>query len=120
MGRTNVRRAGHADTVLPLPATSVVALHLMARLAQRGTIPQPPAIYLDSAHEEGEVLLELQLAWEVVAPGGIVFGDDWVLPENMEESSKGDGGAVQRDVLRFAETHQSELDDRFGPHAQPL
>mmetsp|Transcript_5851 Transcript_5851/g.16637 ORF Transcript_5851/g.16637 Transcript_5851/m.16637 type:complete len:388 (-) Transcript_5851:212-1375(-) len=120
--RANVRRAGHADTVLPLPATSVVALHLIARMARRGTVPQPQVIYLDSAHEEGEVLLELQLAWEAVAPGGILFGDDWVLPENMGEASAGSGGggAVQRDVLRFAEAHQGELDDELGPRAQPL
>merc|ERR1712150_98084 len=38
----------------------------------------------------------------------------------MGEDSKGDGGAVQRDVLRFAESHQFELDDGFGPRAQPL
>merc|ERR1719510_1146260 len=110
--------------ILPLPATSVVALRLAAVLAQRGTVPAPQVIYLDSAHEEGEVLLELGLAWLALAPGGIVFGDDWVLPEGRgterEEGTTVDGGAVQRDVLRFAEAHTPELDDTFGSRAWPM
>jgi len=120
--RANVRRAGHEDVVLPLPATSVVALRLIPALASRGVVPYPQVIYLDSAHEEGEVLLELQLAWKAIAPGGILFGDDWVLPagrmSNGEMASEEDN-MVQRDVLRFAEAHQAELDDDVGQKAHP-
>mmetsp|Transcript_104835 Transcript_104835/g.333610 ORF Transcript_104835/g.333610 Transcript_104835/m.333610 type:complete len:368 (-) Transcript_104835:78-1181(-) len=121
--RANVQRAGQANAVLPLPATSVVALRLFASLAERGVAPRPQVIYLDSAHEEGEVLLELDLAWRAIAPGGIIFGDDWVLPEGRAadrvEGSVEDGGAVQRDVLRFAEAHGRELDDTLGKRAWP-
>ena len=34
-------------------------------------------IYLDSAHEQGETLIELALYWNILQPGGILFGDDW-------------------------------------------
>eukprot|EP00421_Protoceratium_reticulatum_P037158 CAMPEP_0168463622 /NCGR_PEP_ID=MMETSP0228-20121227/55153_1 /TAXON_ID=133427 /ORGANISM="Protoceratium reticulatum, Strain CCCM 535 (=CCMP 1889)" /LENGTH=263 /DNA_ID=CAMNT_0008479089 /DNA_START=81 /DNA_END=869 /DNA_ORIENTATION=+ len=131
--RANVRRSGQQHAVLPLPATSVVALRLFASLAARGAAPAPQVVYLDSAHEEGEVLLELGLAWEALAPGGILFGDDWILPEGRQEGGEGggsgspratasgpDGGAVQRDVLRFAEAHGDELDDTLGTRAWPM
>lgn len=35
------------------------------------------AIYLDSAHEYGETFLELMMYWEVLKPGGVLFGDDY-------------------------------------------
>lgn len=114
--RANVGRASCEDVILPLPATSVVALRLLNKLAQRNVTPMPWVIYLDSAHEEGEVLLELQLAWKVLAPGGFLFGDDWILPGPRE----GDEGPVQRDVLRFAATVQTEVDNDFGDLIQPM
>eukprot|EP00747_Dinoflagellata_sp_TGD_P213744 gnl/TRDRNA2_/TRDRNA2_86661_c0_seq1.p1 gnl/TRDRNA2_/TRDRNA2_86661_c0~~gnl/TRDRNA2_/TRDRNA2_86661_c0_seq1.p1 ORF type:complete len:375 (+),score=54.73 gnl/TRDRNA2_/TRDRNA2_86661_c0_seq1:101-1225(+) len=113
--KANVLRAGHADSILPMPATSVVALRVVLSLAHRGVVPHPQVIYLDSAHEEGEVLLELRLAWEALAPEGILFGDDWLLPGPGDPT-----GGVRRDVLRFAEAHESELDDTLGPIAQPM
>jgi hypothetical protein len=33
-------------------------------------------IYLDSAHEQGETLIELALYWNILQPGGVLFGDD--------------------------------------------
>eukprot|EP00746_Dinoflagellata_sp_MGD_P132426 gnl/MRDRNA2_/MRDRNA2_66138_c0_seq1.p1 gnl/MRDRNA2_/MRDRNA2_66138_c0~~gnl/MRDRNA2_/MRDRNA2_66138_c0_seq1.p1 ORF type:complete len:349 (-),score=53.91 gnl/MRDRNA2_/MRDRNA2_66138_c0_seq1:35-1081(-) len=113
--RHNIHSAGHADVVIPLPATSVVALRVLEVLSRNGTIPSPQVIYLDSAHEEGEVLLEMELAWAALAPGGILFGDDWQLYGGVV----GDTEPVQRDVLRFAEVRQAELDDNFGPDAFP-
>jgi len=106
--KTNVLRSGVAGAILPLQATSIVGLKLFDALGRRGVVPRPQVIYLDSAHEEGEVLLELELAWKTVAPGGIVFGDDWVLGD----------GAVRRDLLRFVSAHAGELDDDFGRSAE--
>ena len=38
----------------------------------------PTVIYLDSAHELGETLHELWVAWNTLpAEGGIIWGDDW-------------------------------------------
>ena len=65
-------------------------MRLLARLHREGRISgMPEVIYLDSAHEAGETLLELQLAWSILAPGGVLFGDDWKWH------------AVRNDVLRF-------------------
>lgn len=100
--RGNVHRHGLQACILPLQATSVVTLKLMVSLAERKISPLPQIIYLDSAHEEGEVLLELQLAWKALVPGGILFGDDWVLE------------ATENDVLKFATSVKDHLDDQWA------
>ena len=35
-------------------------------------------IYVDAAHEEEELALDLELFWPVLGPGGVMFGDDYV------------------------------------------
>ena len=50
----------------------------------------PDVIYLDSAHEVEETLIEVKLAYSVLKPYGILFGDDWAW----------DG--VRHDVVKFA------------------
>ena len=87
----NVRAAGHDDLILPIPVSSIVGLKLLKRLhAERRLSILPQVIYLDSAHEPDETLLELQECWSVLEKGGVLMGDDW------------NWGAVRRDVLKFA------------------
>ena len=63
--------------VLPLVTTATVGLVGLQRLQSvRGT-PQVDALYLDSSHEEDDTLAELKLAWNVLRPGGLLFGDDY-------------------------------------------
>jgi predicted O-methyltransferase YrrM len=89
----NVTVAGHQDIILPIAATSIVGTKLLRRLKSDGRISSlPSVIYLDSAHEPGETLLELENCWDILEPGGILLGDDW------------SWGAVREDVLRFART----------------
>lgn len=54
-------------------------------------------IFLDSAHEQGETLIELALFWPLIQPGGILFGDDW------------DWKTVRCDVKKFAYYRQLEI-----------
>ncbi|CAL1142557.1 unnamed protein product, partial [Cladocopium goreaui] len=87
----NVRSRGHQDYVLPLRVSSITGLRLLRTLYEQGRIERPPEIiYLDSAHEAGETLLEVQEAWRLLAAPGVLFGDDWSWP------------GVQSDVLQFA------------------
>jgi hypothetical protein len=89
----NVVQSGHADIILPIAATSLVGLKLLRRLhGERRLSRLPDVIYLDSAHEPEETLLELRASWDLLGPGGVLLGDDW------------GWDAVRRDVLRFALT----------------
>merc|ERR1712091_600622 len=59
----NVHAKGHHDIVMPLRITSISGLRLILQLYQDKRIQVvPQVIYLDSAHEEGETLLELRTA----------------------------------------------------------
>ena len=89
--RANVLDKGHDDMVLPIQASSIVGMRLIRRLKNEGRISElPQMIYLDSAHEEHETFLELQLAWDILQPGGILLGDDYVW------------SSVRNDVNKFA------------------
>jgi hypothetical protein len=77
--RANIVASGHNDSVIPIPCTSVVGMRLIRRLYDEHRISQlPQVIYLDSAHEEHETLMELKLAWNLLLQSkAVLFGDDW-------------------------------------------
>jgi hypothetical protein len=60
------------DTILPVSMSSVIGARFLHTFQFR-----PQLIYLDSAHEQGETLIELALYWNILRPGGVLFGDDW-------------------------------------------
>merc|ERR1712146_326847 len=63
------------DTIFPLPMPSLVAAKMLYMLGYRIDV-----VYLDSAHEMGETLIELHLFYQLLRPGGMMLGDDcdWV------------------------------------------
>jgi hypothetical protein len=69
-------------------------------------LPRPEAIYLDAAHEQGETLIELQTAWELLASGGLLMGDDWAW------------AGVRHDVLAFAKQHDADDNAAAQQHAK--
>ena len=75
----NVAASGLVNQILPIQATSVVGLKLLTRLEREQRIDTVPVvIYLDSAHEKNETMVELQAAWKVLQkPGGVFLGDDF-------------------------------------------
>lgn len=98
---SNVFHSGHSESTLPLNTTSSLGLKFLMRLIAYGRITQSPnLIYLDSAHEKDETYLELKLCFELLAKGGILFGDDW------------DWDDVRKDVIRFA--NDMSRDGRIG------
>lgn len=111
----NMRVANLNEVVLPLCATATVGMAVLRRLTMAGgetgccgaalapALPRPRLIYLDSAHEEGEVFVEVSRAFELLAPGGLLLGDDWGWP------------AVQADVLRFAREKAPSLCTTLPP-----
>ena len=91
--RSNVVAAHQADVILPFTATAIVGFKLIARLhAEKRIAHLPNVIYLDSAHEKDETFIELQNAWAILTPRGVLMGDDWNWP------------AVRDDVQKFVKT----------------
>jgi predicted O-methyltransferase YrrM len=88
----NVLNASCDGLILPIQATGLIGIELIKRLYHEDRITSMPnIIYLDSAHQEDETYLELERAWNILEPGGILFGDDW------------SWASVRNDVLKFSE-----------------
>lgn len=68
----NMIKENLTRTVLPVSMTSIIGARFLQTFQFR-----PQVIYLDSAHEQGETLIELALYWNLLRPGGVLFGDDW-------------------------------------------
>lgn len=99
----NVCAAGLDDVICPIPVTGTIGLKLLKTLYDDDRISaRPDVIYLDSAHEEGETLAEVQAAWRLLNDGGILFGDDW------------NWWGVQSDVLKFAQYAGVDVDGLSG------
>lgn len=81
------------DTVFPFTLPSIVAARAMANFNWIIDI-----IYVDSAHELGETVVELTLYYQLLRPGGLLMGDDW---EGFP--------AVRHDVQMFADCKGLEL-----------
>ena len=69
---SNVIRMGVQDHVVPLPLDSLNAAMLM-----RGSGITPAMIHLDGGHDYDSVSADLKAWWPVLAPGGMLIGDDY-------------------------------------------
>jgi len=89
----NVAESGTGDIIVPLVTTSLVGIKVLERLIRErrlGSDFVPRALYLDSAHEPDETLMEIKAAWNFLSQGGVLYGDDW----SWE--------SVRTDVIKFA------------------
>jgi cephalosporin hydroxylase len=69
---SNIVQAGVASRVVPLPQTSENAAVILKKAGIRADL-----IHIDAAHEYEPVLRDARLYWELLAPGGILVGDDY-------------------------------------------
>jgi len=71
----NIERAGLTRLVNPFVQTSTNAARIFAELGARFDF-----IYLDASHEYLDVLCDLRLWYPLLAPGGVLVGDDFEDP----------------------------------------
>lgn len=90
-------QANHVENVVPFSATSIIGARWLATMSYI-----PDVVYVDTAHEEGETFLELELYWKLLKPGGILAGDDYPA-----------WPAVKHDVDAFIAQHKLKLN--FAP-----
>lgn len=70
---SNVIANNLEEVIFPLSMPSIVAARLLGHLHWKVDV-----IYIDSAHEQGETLVELILYYQLLRPGGVILGDDYV------------------------------------------
>ena len=62
------------ETVVPFRVSSIVAARTLKVLNY-----DIDFVYLDSAHECGETFMELSLYYDLLPPGGVIIGDDYMM-----------------------------------------
>ncbi len=68
----NVVRAKQENRITPFPVPSITAAQWCAIHGVQADL-----IYLDGSHEEEDVYQDIVTWWDILSPGGILFGDDW-------------------------------------------
>lgn len=69
---SNVALTGLQNHILPIAQTSENAAMLLKRHGIR-----PDLIHIDAAHEYEPVMRDIQTYWDLLAPGGVLMGDDF-------------------------------------------
>lgn len=69
----NVMRAGFQDTIIPLANTSDNAAVILQQKQITADL-----IYIDAAHEEEAAYRDFKNYWQLLAPSGILLGDDYM------------------------------------------
>ena len=69
---SNMVHLGLDQFVVPFPSPSRMAAGLLIHHSV-----QPDLIHIDAAHEYQDVLEDVTMWWEVLAPGGVMLGDDF-------------------------------------------
>ena len=68
----NAKLSGHSDIIVPFPISSLQGADVL-----RHYKISAHAIYIDASHESAAVYLDLRAFYELLLPGGIIFGDDY-------------------------------------------
>jgi len=67
----NVAVSPYADRIFPLVQTSLMGAKLLGKLGRLADI-----VYIDGSHESPDVYEDCYAYWEILKPGGLMFGDD--------------------------------------------
>jgi len=73
----NIVDKGLHDVIIPQQVTGLVGMRSLAHKISQGKMPRPDVLYLDSAHERDESILEISVAYDLLGDEGILMGDDY-------------------------------------------
>jgi predicted O-methyltransferase YrrM len=69
----NIKREGLQDVVIPLPQTTSNALRFFSEEGVRFDM-----VYVDASNQYEDIVSDMNLSWNVLANGGVIFGDDYL------------------------------------------
>ena len=70
----NVVHSQQQDAIFPLPMTSYSATNIIASTDLRFDL-----VYIDAHHDEEEVYSDMKRCWDLLKPGAMMFGDDYLM-----------------------------------------
>ena len=103
-----------SSAIVPMRTSAVVGLRYIRDLIVADRLPAPRLIYLDAAHMYPETQFEADAAWEVLAPGGYLIGDDYdhywpEVQQSINEFVLRKGASAFVDPAIFTASWPSEL-----------
>ena len=98
----NVYHEGHASRITPFPQTSINA----ARFLKKKEV-QADLIYLDGSHEYEDVKADLEAYWQLLRPGGVMFGDDYCEYWQGVIDAVGEFASKRLDLAVYHERHEN-------------
>lgn len=69
----NMKASNHQDVIAPLPLPSSEAIHVLKHHNIKADI-----VYIDASHEYENVKRDMADYWDILKPGGMMFGDDYM------------------------------------------
>jgi predicted O-methyltransferase YrrM len=90
---SNMAHLGLQDRVVPLPQTSENAAVILKRHGVR-----PELVHIDAAHEYEPVLGDARRFWDLLAPGGVLIGDDHPWP-GVAKAAQEFAAEVRQDLV---------------------
>lgn len=69
---SNVIHKGHQNRIIPLPQTSLIGARYLKRKGITAEL-----IYIDGSHDWEDVIMDMNSYWDILSPGGVMFGDDY-------------------------------------------
>ncbi len=90
----NVVRSGLSDRIVPLPTTSENAAFILREKGLR-----PDLVYIDAAHEEDAAYRDFRLYWDLLAPNGVLLGDDYVAWEGVTRAADRFAREIQQPIF---------------------
>ena len=93
----NCCHANLQDRVTPFPQTSAIAALWFVLQGFQAQL-----IYLDASHAYDDVRRDTDAYWDLLEPGGVMFGDDYLLPD------------VAQAVNDFASAREMVVEERKG------
>jgi SAM-dependent methyltransferase len=70
---SNVIHEGLQNVITPFPISSTAAADVLRRTPAR-----PDLVYIDAGHEYADVRRDIDLYWNLLRPGGVLIGDDFI------------------------------------------
>jgi len=70
----NAIHTKNQDIIVPFPVSSIVAANFFLAKGMKAD-----AVYIDAGHQYEDVIADLEAYWKVLRPGGVIFGDDYIL-----------------------------------------
>lgn len=113
----NVIHSGLQDTVVPFPQTANNAAVWLAKRKVKAEL-----IYIDGSHEEDDVAADLAHYWDLLAEGGVIFGDDYdafwpgvIIAVNKFAADRGLQVVQEGGFWTLRKTHAAPAPSKWGP-----